>query len=399
MSVSRDTEDDQRPRVLVILGAGSSLHAKAPSTEDVTEFVCTLPDNNPLRAVVDRLKKQRSVPPANRNFNFETVLATLDDLDQFSARKHCPKALEQYLDDRLSAFAGYTRGFAYMADQNFGDTHAQVIGQIKNFVIDRTACASPDHLREFFDPLRTKFDLTIVTLNYDDIIDRVGDWYDGFSPPASKGAAGIFDFAGFCDRSVQDPVVLLHLHGSVRFDFPRLSPMRSQDGEIVRYAEPRKGLAAQLNGPRGIPQPTPIIAGYGKDRWMTRAAVPFGYYYTAFTNAIQTCPRVLVAGYGGGDEHVNSWLKEEHPRLHFTNAIQTCPRVLVAGYGGGDEHVNSWLKEEHPRLHRERRIVHINPRCPKRPQTAKYLTFGGDEGHFPPPSDRVGQIIDFLDSL
>ena len=96
---------------------------------------------------------------------------------------------------------------------------------------------------------------------------------------------------------------------------------------------------------------------------MTRAAVPFGYYYTAFTNAIQTCPRVLVAGYGGGDEHVNSWLKEEHPRLHH-----------------------------------ERRIVHIDPRCPKRPQTAEFLTFGGDEGCFPPPSDRIGQIVDFFNS-
>jgi hypothetical protein len=256
------------------------------------------------------------------------------------------------------------RGFARMVDQDFGAIRAQVIGQIKNFVIDRTACASPDHLREFFDPLRTAFDLTVVTLNYDDIIDRVGDWYDGFSPSARNGEAGIFDFAGFRDRSVQDPAVLLHLHGSVRFDFPRFSPMPSKDGEIVRYAGPRRGLAAQLNGPRGIPQPTPIIAGYGKDRWMTRAAVPFGYYYTA-----------------------------------FTNAIQTCPRVLVAGYGGGDEHVNSWLKEEHPRLHRERRIVHINPRCPKRPRTAEYLTFGGDEGCFPPPSDRIGQIVDFLNSL
>jgi hypothetical protein len=98
----RSEEDDgQRPRVLVILGAGSTLHAKAPSTDKVTEFVCTLPDNNPLRAVVDGLEKQRSVRsrnnPANRNFNFETVLATLEDLDQFSDGSAIPKRLNKML--------------------------------------------------------------------------------------------------------------------------------------------------------------------------------------------------------------------------------------------------------------------------------------------------------------
>jgi hypothetical protein len=113
------------------------------------------------------LEKQRSVPSPNgtvvRNFNFETVLAALEDLDQFSTRKHHPKAYEQSVDDRLSAFAGYVRGFAGMKDQNFAATRAQVIGQIKNFIIDRTACASPDCLREFFDPLRTAFDLTVAS--------------------------------------------------------------------------------------------------------------------------------------------------------------------------------------------------------------------------------------------
>ncbi|HUC18138.1 MAG TPA: hypothetical protein VMA37_10685 [Acetobacteraceae bacterium] len=358
----------KRKRVLVILGAGSTLHAKAPSTDEVNEFVCTLPNNKPLRAVVDRLKQQRSIPSPNdtvsRNFNFETVLAALEDLDQFGTRKHHPTAFEQYVDDRLSAFTGYVCDFAEMRDQNFAATRAQVVGQIKNFFIDRTACAPPDRLREFFNSLKVAFDLTVVTLNYDDIVDRAGDWYDGFSPPTSNGEGGTFDFAGFRDRSAEDPAILLHLHGSVRFDFPRFSPAPSKDGEIVRYAGPRRGLHAQLNGPAGIPQPTPIVAGYGKDRWMTRAAVPFGYYYTAFVNAVQTCPRVLVAGYGGGDEHINSWLREEHPRLHS-----------------------------------ERRIVQIDPCCPKQPPAADYLILGGDEGYFPPPSDRIEQMVAFLDSL
>jgi hypothetical protein len=249
-----------RQRVLVILGAGSTLHANAPTTDEVTEFVCTLPNNEALRAVVDRLERQRRMRsrrgrPANRNFNFETILAALEDLDQFSTRKRCPTAFEWSIDDRLSAFAGYMRGFPRKADQNFAATRAQVIGQIKNFFIDRTACASPDRLREFFDPLRTAFDLTVVTLNYDDIIDRAGDWYDGFSPTTINAEAGVFDFAGFRAHSAQHPAVLLHLHGGVRFDFPRFSPAPSEHGEIVRYGGPRRGLSAQLNSAAGIRQP------------------------------------------------------------------------------------------------------------------------------------------------
>ena len=58
--------------------------------------------------------------------------------------------------------------------------------RIKNFVMERTANASPAALKEFFDQLRAEFDLTVLTLNYDDIIDRAGEWYDGFNLPTAS---------------------------------------------------------------------------------------------------------------------------------------------------------------------------------------------------------------------
>lgn len=349
-----------RPRVVVILGAGSTLHAGAPSTKDIDDLVFGIGDE-PLRSVVDRLRAQRS----DGNFNFETVLAALGELDDFSIRKSHPTAWPR-IGGYLAAFAAWLPDFAPIAEKSFLSPRAQVIGRIKNFVIDRTAGASPDKLKDFFDKLRTVFDLTVVTLNYDDLIDRAGDWYDGFGVSASANDAGTFDFAGFPQQSMQHPAVLMHFHGSVRFGFPRFSAEPPREGEVVRYGGPVHGLQAMLHPPAGIAQPTPIIAGDGKDRWMTRACVPFGYYYGAFINTIQACPQALVAGYGAGDQHVNSWLQEEYPRLHGAR----------------------------------RRIVHINPALPKLLETVECLTLGGDEGRFPPENqDQVKRIINFLDRL
>ena len=351
-------QEPRRPRVLVILGAGSTLHAGAPSTSEINDLVLQIHDEA-IRAVVGRLRAQR----AEGNFNFETVLAALEELDEFRVRKGHPTAWPR-IGGNLAAFTEYLPDFTNVADTNFRSAHAQLIGRLKNFVIERTAEASPDKLRAFFDKLRTAFDLTVVTLNYDDLIDRAGDWYDGFGPPAKGGDAGTFDFASFPKQSVEHSAVLLHLHGSVRFGFPRFSPVPPKNGYIVRHHKPVRGLGSTLHWPDGIVHPAPIIAGDGKDRWMTRACVPFGYYYNAFINTIQTCPRMLVAGYGAGDQHVNSWLKEEYPRLHGAR----------------------------------RRIVHINPSSHPLPEVSQCLNLCSDEGRFPPEDPyRVMQIMNFLD--
>ncbi|MGB8841142.1 MAG: hypothetical protein WCC64_08705 [Aliidongia sp.] len=346
-----------RPRVLVILGAGSTLHAGAPSTKDIDDLIFGT-SKEPIRSIVDRLRAQRT----EGNLSSETILAALEELDDFSVRRSHPTAWPR-IGGYLTAFADWLPDFAPITDKNFLSARAHMIGQIKNFVIDRTATASPGKLKNFFDQLRTVFDLTVVTLNYDDLVDRAGDWYDGFRVPVSANSAGTFDFAGFPQQSVQHPAVLLHLHGSVRFGFPPFSAEPPKNGEVVRFGGPRRGLGAMLHPPGGISQATPIIAGDGKDRWMTRACVPFGYYYSAFINTIQACPQVLVAGYGAGDQHVNSWLLEEYPRLHGSR----------------------------------RRIVHINPALLELPEVPECLNLRGNEGCFPPENpDQVKRIINFL---
>jgi hypothetical protein len=359
IKLARSDPQPQRPRILLVLGAGSTIHAGAPSTKDINDLVCQMEDE-PIRTVVSRPADQRT----EGNFNFETVLAALEELDEFSVRKRFPTAWQR-IGGHLSAFAEFLPAFANAADNSFMVARTQLVGRIKNFVIGRTVSASPVALKAFFDQLKAEFDLTVVTLNYDDLIDRAGEWYDGFSGPILPDKFATFEFSAVRDRLAQHPTVLMHLHGSVRFGFPRFSPEPSINGEIVRYSVPISRLQAMLNPPGGIAQPTPIIAGDGKDRWMTRACVPFGYYYNAFINTVQTCPRLLIAGYGAGDLHVNSWVQEECPRIHGAR----------------------------------RRIVHIDPAARRLPRTLECLTLGGDDGSFPPQNPhRVTEIIDFFKS-
>jgi hypothetical protein len=77
--------DPSRKRLLVVLGAGSTIGAGAPSTPKITSRVCEISDE-PIRSVVAWLHTQRD----NDGFNFETVLACLEELDEFRVhtRRH-----------------------------------------------------------------------------------------------------------------------------------------------------------------------------------------------------------------------------------------------------------------------------------------------------------------------
>lgn len=349
----------RRPRLLVVLGAGSTIHAGAPSTKEITDLVCQI-EEEPTHSVINRLRDQRT----EGNFNFETVLAALEELDEFSVRQRAPTAWQR-VGGHLSAFAELLPDFAKVGEDSFLVARTRLVGHIKNYVIERTATASSAPLKSFFDQLKSEFDLTVLTLNYDDLIDRTGEWYDGFNPPTTADRFGTFDFSGFPAQSARHSAVLLHLHGSVRFAFPPWRHPPPQTGEIVRHAAPVWGIGATLQPPEGIAQPSPIVAGDGKDRWMTRACIPFGYYYSTFVRTLNTCPRLLIGGYGAGDLHVNSWL-HDHQRVHGFNKrmvlIDNAPEV---------------------------RTQHI-PRA---------LVFGGADGNFPPQDPKqIQEIIGGLKS-
>lgn len=358
-------DKSERPRVLIILGAGASLHlSKELSTKDITENVekTVGRQNQVVQSVINALKGQRLLPTGEGLYNFEIILAALDELEEYCTRKEHPTSYPP-IEGHLSAFTELLCEFSVFNRHAVSEAHTQIIGSIKDYVIGKTIEIKPTVLKHFFCRMRKVFDLTVLTLNYDDFVDRTGDWYDGFvlSPNTTPKSYNAFDISGFQKKSVTDRAVLMHLHGSVRFSFP--TPLKLPENgfdQIVRYSSPKRALCDfTLNPPPNI-RPATIISGHKKDRWMTQGGVPFGFYYNSFISTILECPRILIAGYGEADYHLDSWIRM-HPQIH--NA----------------QHRGVW----------------INPCNSSKIKSGQWLR---ENDSFPPSDEQIDKIIAYLSS-
>src|ERR1700740_724246 len=125
-----------RPRLLTILGAGSTIHAGAPKTEDITDLGYKI-EEEPISSVVSALGDQRTVGNF-RNFDFETVLAALEELDEFNVRQRVPAAWPR-VRGHLSAFAEFFPDFAKaVREKSFLVARTLLVVIIRNYVIERT---------------------------------------------------------------------------------------------------------------------------------------------------------------------------------------------------------------------------------------------------------------------
>ena len=154
--------------------------------------------------------------------------------------------------------------------------------------------------------LGKEFDISVVTLNYDDVVYRA-------APRLETG----FDSGG---RFVDDRIAqrhawpcILHLHGSVHFDmrddhadfmgFGGLHDIHWQDnldGQFHQNAEGRSSFVTV----EGTDFPTSAIAaGYGKTTQILRR--PFRTYFAEVDRLVGGCDAVLFLGYGFSDIHLN----------------------------------------------------------------------------------------------
>jgi hypothetical protein len=161
-------------------------------------------------------------------------------------------------------------------------------------------------LRTFFTALSQEFELSIVTLNYDDLVYRA-------APRLEMG----FDSEG---RFVDDRIFqranwscLLHLHGSVHFDmrddnggftgFRGLHEIHWVDDLNAQFSQNAEGRGGfySVEGPE-FPTSS-IIAGYGKTTQILRR--PFRTYFAEVDRLAQGCDAALFLGYGFSDIHLN----------------------------------------------------------------------------------------------
>jgi hypothetical protein len=161
-------------------------------------------------------------------------------------------------------------------------------------------------LRTLLAALGDKFEVCIVTLNYDDIVYR-----------SAPGLETGFDLDGkFVDeRIVRRPAwpCILHLHGSVHFDMrDDFTTFRGRGGlrdvhwqdDLNRQFQQNAEGRGSFSTAEGTDFPTSsIVAGYGKTTQILRR--PFRTYYAEVDRLVATCDAALFLGYGFSDIHLN----------------------------------------------------------------------------------------------
>lgn len=192
--------------------------------------------------------------------------------------------------------------------------HTEIIAASQSVSSHHDWTAFRDLLRQ----LEADFDLHIITLNYDDLVEQALSWganEQGFT----SVSGGLSRFTAY-----GRPPRFLHLHGSV---FLGASPKQTHAGEIDNnwhelYMYPTITDARQ-SWPVAQSHPVsqslrhticgPLITGMQKaDKLQIEPYATLGRHAG---NLLAEHPRLLIAGYGFGDLHINGLINKMH-RVH-----------------------------------------------------------------------------------
>ena len=329
----------KKPRLTVILGAGSSIPNGGPTSESLTReleeslsirsyYKAPDPTKANARPLSERIESLKVFPLVESALatcfprpDFELVLDALEQL-QASAPSFLDGPLAPENRATLSAFLKVKPEVENIIDPiTLMQAHQDAI-HLLNFVVADATADSPEvqgvDVRGLLEALATTHLLTVISLNYDTVADDANvRWFDGYTCDVD-GRYLTFD-PSVWNRRKADTNLLMHLHGSIRWGYGDFA--RSLY-EPVKYPSPgdardsiARGMSASDTVYGHFYGPTPIISGLSKGGKMIYNLRPYGYYYHEAMAAMVAEPRLLIVGYGGRDPHVNE-LIFEYVRVH-----------------------------------------------------------------------------------
>jgi hypothetical protein len=316
-----DGYPDPANRLTVLLGAGASLYARAPSTRDLTAIVA---QRELSGQVLETLRS--NIPDTEPNF--EDVLHVVEELESLAqSGARAPTMLRPFLEQIAPDIAA----------QALSAERFELIETIGASFRGVNYDESWRPLYALLRPLLDVFDMDIFTLNYDLIADVVTfamsmlagkKWFDGFGPPAKPLYSRDKTFYGLTFRPDQfahweaswghNYLTLAHMHGSIGYAYyvPDQRMAHASRFELIGTNDPlvaqstwRWAKKAKAEDPTidfgGV---TPIVSGLRKLEKLN--VQPYANYFAEFARAVSNSPYLMIVGYGSGDEHINYWLHE-----------------------------------------------------------------------------------------
>lgn len=369
----------KRKKLLITVGAGASVDFGLPSVSAVNTLLddCAgklypLADNNGsnlyrhCREAIDTYYAGTPEQGLRKFVNFEEVLYQLnvlasylsDDLRQHGsnallAARPLPEVLE-FNRTRKAVDGQVLRSLTHQLTDTVVDHFVEMCA-----TVGTAKAAEIAELGQFLAALQEKFEIGIVTLNYDNVFTQaLPGLHTGFD-----AATGIFDPMAVLTRKWWN--FIYHLHGSVHFAMTGVG----HDMHGIRWtATPLKNHTTHAFGRNsqdsieGTSYPmSSFVAGYGKTQQILRQ--PFRTYFAQLNRLVHEADSLLFLGYGFGDLHLNAafsevrsrrrpivvvdWAEKEQDSLPFrmdnwTHALfQTLP---------GNAHTMSWRRHVAPAL-------------------------------------------------
>ncbi|HEV2160447.1 SIR2 family protein [Bradyrhizobium sp.] len=400
-------------RLLIILGAGSSIPVGMPSVSDLDRKMFEWSDDwspapgleNYYRAVWKGVEQYYFASPDSikPSPNFEKVLGEMVGLAHWMTPPPFGNALRQLISPTGAPIGMAFHEGRYAATVGINDQLTHQLVKLAQHM--RELCKGGPVTRHcrfseyeaLFSGLRKRFELGVFNLNYDNAaLTALPGAFAGFD------SNGRFSAAEVHERTTWDFVY--HLHGSVHHKLEQPFGNRIDwfaelngtffDGHVGNSTDTRSDN-------RAFPKTSLIAGGFKLDQLL---AEPFLSFYAALIRRVYEADAILIGGYGFGDMHVNRALQN---RLE---AKESRPPVAVLTWSPGADPMefrsDEWGRKLAVTLHAPtpyREPGHTSP-----PHIADLISRGGFEvcsphrvaiwhAGFLEATRRLDAIADWLD--
>jgi hypothetical protein len=314
----------KKKKLLVITGAGASLEFGMPSVKEIDRLmeqwaleIAPLKDD-PTKSLYSWVKQTLSnyVKQNPRNdldaiINFENLLYTVQCLGSIAGSDHW-----QRFNSRLKAFIQLCEfpeiirfRIEKRADHSDFDTLVSLLVdrllehfRVKCRTLETDKKSELDQLKNFFNYLKSDFDLGFINLNYDNVIlTALPDLNTGYNRVTGEFDRGRLykDEWNFC----------YHVHGSVYFDMKGgdhvdMHGIRWNDNLGSPFRSNSSGRSKNYTSEGLWHINSNIITGLDKANQILKE--PFSSYFMQTDRLAYVADAVLFIGYGFSDLHLNS---------------------------------------------------------------------------------------------